>query len=127
MYVKLYTIAVTTNTSGAYTGYTDDPINGPVLQIRYVPDGSNALDTGSDLDIVGESTGIVVSNKDNIGTSAFTVAPRQATHDNLHAASLYAAGGEPVEDYIFICGERLKLDIAQGGDTKEGTFYIWVG
>jgi len=41
-------------------------------------------------------------------------------------ASLYAAGGEPVEGYIFVGGEPLSIVVAQGGDTKSGTLYLWI-
>ena len=40
---------------------------------------------------------------------AYTQAPRQATCDAAGAASLYASGGEPVEGYIVVARERLKL------------------
>lgn len=122
-----HTIAVTTDSAGAFTGFTAGKVSGRVLQYRYVPDGTSPLDTGADLDITGEDTGVVVANQDNIGTSAFTKAPRQATHDETGAASLYAAAGEPVEDYIAVHGERLKLVIASGGNVKSGTFHIWIG
>lgn len=119
-------ITAVTDASGDFTGYTAEPVFGLVHSIRYVPDGSSPLDTGADLDITGEDTGIVVADKDNIGTSAFTVMPRFATTDQALAASLYASGGEPVEDRIAIAGERMKLVIAQGGDTKTGVFHILV-
>jgi hypothetical protein len=127
MFVKRYSIPVTTSAGGAFTGYTDEPVMGRVLQVSYVPDGTSPLDTGADLDITGEISGAVVANHDNIGTSAFTRAYRQAKHDVAGAALLYAAGGTAQVDDIYIANERLKLVIAAGGDTKSGTFYIFVG
>ncbi|HXG36526.1 MAG TPA: hypothetical protein VNL15_06130 [Dehalococcoidia bacterium] len=124
-YVERHAVAITTDASGDFTGYTP-VVTGRVVQYRYVPDGTVPLDTGADLDVTGEDSGVVIANQDNIGTSAFTKAPRQATHDEAGAASLYAAAGEPVEDYLFIAKERLKIVIAQGGASKKGTLYIWV-
>jgi len=119
-------VAVTTDASGAAEVFTPT-VTGRVLQVRYVPDGTSPLDTGADLDIVCETSGVVVSNHDDIGTSAFTRAYRQATHDAAGAEALYAASGEAVLDYVWAVGERLKLTIANGGNVKSGTFHIYVG
>jgi hypothetical protein len=125
MSIQTITVAITTSSGGAFTTDTI-PVSGKVVQYRYVPDGSNPLDTGADLDIVGAVTGVVVANQDDIGTSAFTKAPRQATHDATGAASLMdTTDSEPVEDYIFI-NEPLTVTIANGGDTLSGTLYIWI-
>jgi hypothetical protein len=83
--------------------------------------------TGADLDITLKESGVVVANHDNIGTSAFTKVYKQATHAIDGSASLYAAGGEPTEDYVFVAGEPIRLVIANGGNAKSGTFYIWTG
>lgn len=124
--VDLHRIDITTDSSGDFTINTVD-IFGAVLQYRYVPDGTSPLATGADLTIAGGTTGIVVASQTNIGTSAFTKAPRQATHATDGTASLYAAAGEPVEDCIWVAGEHLTVTIAQGGDTKSGTLWIWTG
>lgn len=126
MYAKRHRVTVTTDGSGNYTGYTE-VVTGYVLQVTYTPDGTSPLDTNADLDITGEDSGTVIANHDNIGTSAFTRAYRQATHDTLGAASLYAAGGEPVEDKICVANERIKLVIANGAGAKAGIFDIYVG
>lgn len=121
-----HVVSVTTDSDGAATGYTDVPVNGFIHSIRYIPDGSSPLDTNADVDITGEATGIVVLDDDNIGTSAYTVMPRFATTDQTNTASLYASGGEPVEDRVGIANERLKVVIASGGDTLTGVFHILV-
>lgn len=66
-----------------------------MTQYRYIPDPTTPLAAGADLDITGEITGVVISNQDNIGTVAFTKAPRQATHDAAGVASLFADAAEP--------------------------------
>lgn len=124
-FINLQTVAVTTNGSGAATEYTS-VVTGCVAQVHYIPDGTAPLDTGADLDITLETTGVIVANHDNIGTSAFTRVYLQATHAADGSASLYAGSGEPVEAPICVANDRLKVVIANGASTKSGTFYIWV-
>lgn len=120
-------VSVTTDASGDAEAFTHN-VAGRVLQVRYVPDATSPLDTGADLDITCETSGVVVANHDDIGLSAFTRAYRQATHDTAGAASeTDDTTGTPVLDYVWAGGERLKLTIANGGDTKSGTFFIYVG
>lgn len=124
--VSLVTVAILTNGSGAFSTTISAP--GPrLLQYRYVPDGTAPLDTGADLDVVGATTGFVYVNQDNLGTTAFQKLPRHATHDETGAASLYAAGGEPVEDVMHAGPETLNVAIVNGGVAKAGTLYFWFG
>lgn len=127
MFVERHEFAVTTDASGNATVFNSRPARGLVRQIRYVPDGTSPLDTGADVTISGERSGVVVYNQSNIGTSAFEKAPRIPTHDITGAASLYAATGEPVEDLFAVADERLKLVVAQGGNAKAGVFHVWIG
>ena len=124
-YVQLQTISITTTSGGADTEYTA-VVTGCVAQVRYVPHATTPLDTGADLDITLETSGVVVANHDDIGTSAFTSVYLQATHGADGSASLYAAAGEPVEAPVCVANDRLKVIIGSGGDTKSGTFYIWI-
>lgn len=122
--MALYQINILTNASGAFS-QTFAPKHGMFRQYRYVPDGTSPLATGADLDIVGAQTGFVYANQDDIGTSAFQKLPRYATADETGAASLYAAGGEPVEGVMAVA-EPLTATIASGGDSKKGTLYLWI-
>lgn len=115
--LKTVRVEITTDDSGDFTT-TTIPLQGGVYQYRYTPDGSNPLDTGADLDIVGADTGIVVANQDDIGTSAFTKAPRQATHGIDGTADDGAA--------LIAINERLTVTIANGGDTLSGVLHIWL-
>jgi hypothetical protein len=91
MWVERVPVAVTTSSGGAATSYSP-VVRGRVLQIVYVPDGTAPLDTGADLTVTGEDSAVPIVTKANIGTSAFTLAPRQPTHATGDgAASLYAA------------------------------------
>lgn len=121
---KLIKVAITTDAAGAFST-TIAAGDGAFVQYRYVPHASTPLDTGADLDIVGATSGFVYVNQDDIGTSAFSKAPRIATHDVAGVASLYAATGEPVESVAYVA-EPLTITIAQGGNTLSGTLYIWL-
>lgn len=122
--VDIVKVAITTDAAGAFSSSVAVP-SGAFVQYRYVPHASTPLDTGADLDITGATTGFVYVNQDNIGTSAFSKVPRLATHDETGTASLYAAGGEPVEAAALV-GEPLTVAIANGGDTLSGTLYLWI-
>jgi hypothetical protein len=124
MYVQRHTVTPVTATGGAATEYTP-VLNGRLISIQYAKAGSENYADGVDFTITAETTGRELWVDTNINASE-TVAPRQPTHDSAGAASLYAAGGEPVEDHYYIAGERIKIVIAAGGDAKTGTFYITV-
>jgi len=123
--MAIYQINILTATGGAFSE-TFTPRAGGFLQYRYVPHASTPVDTGGDLDIVGAQSAFVYVNQDNIGTTAFQKLPRYATADETGTASLYAAAGEPVEGVMAVA-EPLTVTIANGGDAKKGTLYIWIG
>lgn len=118
---------LTTDASGNATVYSSQVAHGTVRQIRYVPDGSTPLATGADLTITAEGSGLPIATLTDIGVSAANWAPRQATHSTVGAASLYAAAGTAVTDQIALAQERIKVVVAQGGNTLTGALYIWVG
>ena len=120
-----HVVDVTTNASGDATAYTD-VADGFVHSIRYVKDGTTPLDNGSDFTITAEQSGAAVLTATNVAASA-TYYPRAATVDTSNAAALYAAGGAAVNDRIPVAGERVKIVVAQGGDTKIGRFHVYVG
>ena len=126
MKVTLITVSITTDSSGDYTS-DQVQVEGKLLQYRYVPDGTSPLDTGADLTIAGNKTGFSYVNQLNIGTTAFQKSPRVATHADDGTALLYASAGEPVDDYGYVGGEQLTVTIANGGNTKLGKLYMWVG
>lgn len=123
MNAKQYIVAVTTDASGDATVYTSKPVNGRIFTVKY---SKTDFADGVDFTITTETTGQNVWVQENVNASAL-VCPRQPTHDYAGNASLYASGGEPVEDYIIAANERIKIVIAAGGDTKSGTFEIIAG
>jgi hypothetical protein len=126
MFIQREIVALAVSSGGAQTTYTGR-VSGRVLQITYVPDASTPLDTGADFTITGEDTGTPILTITNVGTTAVTMAPRQATVTVANAAALYASGGVAVLDHIYLAGERIKIVVAQGGTSKTGTLYVLIG
>lgn len=120
MYARRHTVSVTTAADGSATAYTPTTVNGRILSIQYV---KTDFDNGVDFTITTETTGQGLWTESNV-TASKTVAPRQPTHDQVGGAALYAAGGTAVGGPIFACGERVKIAIAQGGNTKLGQFRV---
>lgn len=126
MHIERHDISITTSAGGAATVYTDNPVTGRVLQVRYRPDATSPLDTGADLTITTDVTGVAIATLTDIGTSAFTRVPRQATHGVTGTALVYAAT-DPVAEPVAVAGERIKVVVAQGGNAKLGTLSFWIG
>lgn len=121
MYAERHTVSLTTAADGSATGYTP-VVTGRIINVIY---SKTDFANGVDFTITLEATEQVVWDEDNVDASK-TVAPRQATTDTLGVASLYAAGGEAVEDYIVAARDRVKIVIANGGSAKTGTFTVVV-
>ncbi len=126
MYIKRHVLDLTVNSSGAATVYTSEAVTGRVLELVYVPHATTPLDTGADLTITGEDTGVAIATLSNIGTSEFTKVPRQATHGVTGTALVYAST-DAVAEPAYVAGERIKVVVAQGGTSKIGTLHILVG
>lgn len=122
MHAERHVVEVVSNASGDGTAYTP-VITGRVLQIHYVK--TDFADT-VDFTITSEATGQSLWTQANQTASAVK-APRQPTYDGVGVASLYASGGEPVEDHIVLANDRVKIVVANAGDTKTGTFHVVIG
>lgn len=107
-------VPVTTNSSGAATAYTP-ALNGMIRSVRYIKPTSGGLDGGTGIDIVTDKGAVVVWDKDNLAASA-VIYPMVPAHDNTGAdiAGIYAP--------IPVCDERIKITVANGGDSLAGTF-----
>jgi hypothetical protein len=126
MYVERHTVALTTAEGGAAEGFTP-VVNGRVISIAYAKHATNPMADTVDLVVSGEESGTPILTRANL-TASGTFAPRQPVHAVADgAALLYAAGGAPVTDHVFIAGERIKIAVANGGDAKPGTFTVIVG
>lgn len=119
MYAERHAVSVTTAANGSATEYSP-VVSGHLSQIRYV---KTDFANGVDFTITSEATGETLWTEANVDASA-TRAPRQATHGTDGVASLFAAGGTAVTAPIALAKDRVKIAIANGGDTKSGTFHI---
>src|SRR5687767_4297255 len=124
MYAERHTLTIVCASDGSATDYTP-VVTGRLISIQYVKAGANNYTDGVDFTITSETTARSLWVDTNINASE-VVAPRQPTHDTAGAASLYAAGGEPVEDHIYLANERVKVVIAAGGNATTGTFHITI-
>lgn len=122
MALQRHVIAATTNGSGDATVYSAYPVHGSVVAVVYV---KTDFANGIDFTITGEQSGIAILTGTDVNATA-TYMPRGATHSTAGAAALYAAGGTAVLDLIPVAMERIKIVVAQGGDTKTGTFHVYV-
>lgn len=119
--LRKFTIALTTNGSGAATGYSPY-LSGYIHAIQYVKtDFADGVDFTITADVTGEA---ILSLTDQ--NSATIIRPRAATHSTAGVAAVYASGGTAVNDRIALGRDRVKVVIAQGGDTKTGTVIVTV-
>lgn len=122
MFLTKHRISMTTNGSGAFTGRTDGVVNGAIHQIQYT---KTDFADGSTMTLTGDSSAIAIWAETGVNASA-TRCPRQASHTTAGVAATLD-GTRPALVPVVIAGERLKIVVASGGDTKTGTLDIWVG
>lgn len=125
MYAERHAVSLTTDASGAATGYTP-VVSGRVLGVRVVVPGSGGIEATADITITAEATGQAILTLTNQNGSG-SYYPRVPTHDTAGAAALYAAGGTAVLDAIAVGQDRIKIVVAQGGDTKACTVHVLIG
>ncbi len=108
-------IAITTNAGGDATVYLGSVIRGYLVALIYRP---GTLVTGADLTVTGETSGIPILTKVNLGTGDSYLYPRGLpTNANSSTGPL---GTIPTER-IPLLKERIKVVVAQGGNTLAGT------
>jgi hypothetical protein len=122
--MRRYTITPVTAADGSATFYSP-LLSGKIYAIHYVKNGSTPYAAGVDFTITAQLTGENIWTESNVDASV-TVRPRAATHTTAGVAALYAGGGSAVLDYIPLASDKVKIVIANGGDTKTGKFYIMV-
>ena len=112
------TVAITTATDGSATVYTDNVYNGNVKVIQYT---KGTLATTADLTITADNTGLPILTKANATASEnfFPVQPADVVADGT-ASSLTEVS--PV-----LVDERIKIVVAQGGNTAAGSITVIVG
>lgn len=118
-----HAVAITTDSSGDGTGYTPK-LRGKITSIQYVPDGSSPFAATVDFTITTENTARTIWTESNV-TAAKEVHPH-TTSENTDGTTVTTVEGSPNFAPLVVAGERVKIVVAQGGDTKSGTFYVTV-
>lgn len=116
------TVALTTDTSGAGTLYSESVV-GKLYAIEYQP---GSLATGSDLTITCEgSSSKAILTKTDAGTSNVFFYPRDLVHGVADGAALTGTSGG--DRALPLCSGRFKIVIAQGGGaTTDGKLIFYV-
>ncbi|HJT63086.1 MAG TPA: hypothetical protein VJ797_15560 [Burkholderiales bacterium] len=120
MYAERHTVTFVTATGGGATAYTP-PVTGRIAAIRYIKaTAAVALASTADFTITAAETGAAILSKANVAAD-FTNAPTQPAHT--------ATGGvvTGVVRDVVVAGERVKVDVVAGGNTKQGTIHVVVG
>jgi hypothetical protein len=121
MTLRRFEVSVTTDASGDATVLTPY-LSGYIHDIQY--EKTDYAD-GVDFTITGEATGRTIWAQSSVNAAAI-VAPRQPRHSTAGVAELFAAGGTAVTDRIALARDKVKIVVAQGGNTKTGNFVITV-
>jgi hypothetical protein len=108
---------IETDASGDATVYLTHGLNraprGLVFMIIYTP---GTLDTGTDLTITGETSGVPILTAADVGTDSVYYFPRALINSVVDGSqSTNASEMVPVHD------ERIKVVVAGGGATKAGS------
>lgn len=113
-YVNKEKVTLTTDVSGDAIGYTK-VVNGRVAGIQYVKDD---FDAGVDFTITSEATGRNIWTEADVNASVDKM-PRGRVHNTDGTDSAF-------DDHIALAEDRVKIVIANGGDTKSGTFHVTI-
>lgn len=107
--------AIVTDSSGAATVYLGSKLRGYLVMLIYRP---GTLDTGADLTVTAETSGAPILTKVNLGTGNSFLYPR-ALPTNANAAT--GPLGTVPSERIPLLNERIKVVVAQGGNTLTGS------
>lgn len=121
--MKRHIVTITSDTTGAGTGYTDDPVNGRILNVMYE---GTAASTTIDIVVTTLDTSQAVLTLANI-TSPKTYAPRQPIHkaaDGTQIVFSSTTGGSAGYDYMYAANEKIKITVDQAGDAKSLRFCL---
>lgn len=127
MFIERQSVSVTTGTGGTATGYTARPVNGRLLGIHYIPDGSTPFATTVGVTITTEDTGVTILAETGYNAAANRF-PRQQIHSTTGGVITSATGAtNEYAEPLAIANERIKIAIASGGATKTGRFDVVIG
>ena len=111
-------VSVVTDESGAAVAYSPQ-CNGLVRTVEYVKPTSGGLDAATDIDIIADVSGAVIWTNKDLSTSK-VIHPLAPAQDNT--------GADIVGAYAPIClaDERIKITVANGGNTLSGQFVFTI-
>lgn len=119
---RVFSVALTTDSSGDVTAYTPH-VHGEIVNLIYI---KTDFANGVDFVITTEKTLQIVWDEDSVD-AAKTVSPRQATHSTAGVAATYDdVGGNAINGPIYAVVERIKIVIANGGSVKTGVIKVIV-
>lgn len=118
MKLSRFTVNVTTDDQGDAVAYSPQ-CNGLVRTVEYVKPQSGGLDAATDIDIIADVSGAVIWTNDDLSTSK-VIHPLAQAQDNT--------GADIVGAYAPIClaDERIKITVANGGNTLSGQFVFTI-
>ena len=116
-YAESHTVEVTTATGGDATAYTP-VVTGRISAVKYTKATGTPFASTADFTITTDDTGQNVWVDSNINATE-TVYPVQIA--NLASTG---AASTLTEVPVYAAGERVKITIAQGGNTTNGTFTV---
>jgi hypothetical protein len=108
-------ITITTDASGDATVYLGSKLRGYLVALFYRP---GTLATGADLTVTAEDSGAPILTKANLGTANSYLYPRALP---TNANSLTGPLGTVPSELIPLVNERIKVVVAQGGNTLTGS------
>lgn len=121
MYAERHAVSLTTDASGAATGYTP-AVTGRVLAVIYA---KTDFADGIDFVVSLEATAEVILTGTNVNASA-AFYPRVPVDDEA-GADATLDGTRKMREPVTAVNDRVKIVVASGGDTKSGTFHIVIG
>jgi len=118
MKLSRFTVNVTTDDQGDAVAYSPQ-CNGLVRTVEYVKPTSGGLDAATDIDIIADVSGAVIWTNDDLSDSK-VIHPLAQAQDNT--------GADIVGAYAPIClaDERIKITVANGGNTLSGQFIFTI-
>lgn len=114
--LQQYSASIVCDSEGAATVYLGDCIRGAVQAIKYT---AGTLDAGTDIVVTGETTGVAVLTDSPAATEWFY--PRAKANGAADGAAETAA-----TELIWLFKERIKVVVAQGGDSGAGSITVYV-
>ncbi len=106
---------IVTDTGGSATVYIGSKLRGYLVALNYYP---GTLVTGADLTVTAETSGAPILTKVNMGTGNSNLYPRALP---TNANSLTGPLGTVPSERIPLVNERIKVVVAQGGNTLTGS------